>query len=114
MAETPRDLEFIYTPLFERSARGLLDDESMRHAELQLLADPRAGATVAGTGGIRKIRVALPGRGKRGSTRMAYLYIEIRSRVYFLLAYAKSEQLDLSAADKKALRGLVHELEIQE
>ena len=51
MAEQRRYLEFIYTPLFERSARGFLDDESMRHAELQLLADPRAGATVAGTGG---------------------------------------------------------------
>jgi len=114
MAEERRDLEFIYTPLFERSARGLFDDECMRHAELELLADPRAGAMVAGTGGIRKLRVALPGRGKRGSARVAYLYVEIRGRVYFLLAYAKAEQLDLSPADKKALRGLVHELEVHE
>ena len=114
MAEPRRDLEFIYTPLFERSARGVLDDESMRHAELELLADPRAGASVAGTGGVRKLRVALPGRGKRGSARVVYLYVEIRGRVYFLLAYAKAEQLDLSAADKKALRGLVHELEAHE
>ena len=67
MAELRRELEFIYTPLFERSARGVLDDESMHHAELELLADPRAGASVAGTGGVRKLRVALPGRGKRGS-----------------------------------------------
>ena len=45
---------------------------------------------------------------------MAYFYVEIRGRVFFLLAYAKAEQLDLSAADKKALRGLVHELEAHE
>ena len=106
-----REIDFVYTPLFERSARGLLDDESMRRAELELLNDPRAGATVAGTGGIRKLRVALPGRGKRGSTRVAYLYLELRGRIYFLLAYAKAEQIDLSAADKKVLRALVMELE---
>ena len=47
-----REIDFVYTPLFERSARGMLDDESMRQPELELLNDPRAGATVAGTGGI--------------------------------------------------------------
>lgn len=109
--ERPRGLDFIYTPLFDRSARGLLDDESMRQAELELLEDPRAGSVVAGTGGIRKLRVALPGRGKRGSARVAYLYVELRGRVYFLLAYAKGDQVDLTAADKKALRNLVAELE---
>ena len=109
-----REIDFVYTPLFERSARGLLDDESMRQAELELLNDPRAGATVAGTGGIRKLRVALPGRGKRGSTRVVYLYLEVRGRVYFLLAYAKAERVDLSAADRKVLRTLVTELETRE
>ena len=109
-----REIDSVYTPVFERSARGLLDDESMRQAELELLNDPRAGATVAGTGGIRKLRVALPGRGKRGSTRVAYLYLEVRGRVYFLLAYAKAERVDLSAADKKVLRTLVTELETRE
>ena len=111
---SPREIDFVYTPLFERSARGLLDDESMRQAELELLSDPRAGSTVAGTGGIRKLRVALPGRGKRGSTRVAYLYLEVRGRIYFLLAYAKGDQDNLSAADKKLLRTLVTELESRE
>ena len=69
---------------------------------------------MAGTGGIRKLRVALPGRGKRGSTRVAYLFLEVRDRVYFLLAYAKAEQVNLSAADKKVLRMLVTELETRE
>lgn len=109
-----REIDFVYTPLFERTARGLFDDESMRQAELELLSDPRAGATVAGTGGIRKLRVALPGRGKRGSARVAYLYLEVRGRVYFLLAYAKADQVDLTAADKKALRTMATELEAHE
>ena len=108
------ELEFIYTPLFERSARRLLDDESMRQAELTLLTAPRIGAVVAGAGGMRKLRLALPGRGrrgKRGSARIAYLYVEVRGRIYFLLAYAKGDQVDLTAADKKLLRQLARDLE---
>ncbi|MDQ3697355.1 MAG: type II toxin-antitoxin system RelE/ParE family toxin [Gemmatimonadota bacterium] len=107
-------IEFIYTPSFERSARRLLDDESMRRAELALVAEPRAGAVVAGAGVIRKLRVALPGRGKRGSARVAYLYVEARGRIYFLLAYAKGDQVDLTAADRKLLRQLARELEASE
>ena len=114
MYERGRTVEFIYTPLFERSARGWLDDSSMREAELTLLANPRAGALVAGTGGVRKLRVALPGRGKRGSARVAYLYVAVRGQIYFLLAYAKGEQVDLSRADKQALRRSAGELEEEE
>ncbi|MEK7756108.1 MAG: hypothetical protein AAB385_02740 [Planctomycetota bacterium] len=44
-------LEFIYTPLFEASAKGLLDEEAMRQLETTLLRDPQQGDVVAGTGG---------------------------------------------------------------
>lgn len=104
-------LEFIYTPLFESSGRGLLDDEAMRQVELALLQDPRRGDVVAGTGGVRKLRAALPGRGKRGGARIIYLAVFVRSRVYFLLAYAKSRRLDLTAAEKRELRALARTLE---
>lgn len=111
MTDTGHQLEFIYTPLFEATTADLLDDELMRGVELTLLVEPRAGALVAGTGGIRKLRVPLPGRGKRGGARLNYLYIEVRGRIYFLVAYAKNEQVDLSAADKKMLRSMVKHLE---
>ena len=111
MTDALRELEFVYTPLFEVAAADLFDDEAMRHIELALLAEPRAGAVVAGTGGIRKLRAPLPGRGKRGGARVLYLYLEVRGRVYFLLAYAKNEQVDLTPAQKKALRGMVKHLE---
>lgn len=106
-----RSLEFIYTPLFERLCRDLLDDEAMRRVEERLLIEPRSGELVADTGGVRKLRVPLPGRGKRGGARVVYLYVELRRRIYFLLAYAKNERVDLSSADKKILRGLVKQLE---
>jgi hypothetical protein len=111
VTDARRELEFVYTPLFDAAAADLVDDEAMRHVELSLLAEPRAGAVVAGTDGIRKLRAPLPGRGKRGGARVLYLYIEVRGRIYFLLAYAKNEQFNLSPAQKKALRDMVKYLE---
>ncbi len=111
MTGTKRELEFVYTPLFDAIARDLLDDEAMRQVELTLLAEPRAGDLVAGTGGVRKLRAALPGRGKRGGARVIYLYVEVRGRIYFLLAYAKNEQVDLTLGQKKALRTMAKHLE---
>ncbi|MBA2291629.1 MAG: type II toxin-antitoxin system RelE/ParE family toxin [Gemmatimonadales bacterium] len=83
----------------------------MRHVEFALLADPRAGVVVAGTGGIRKLRAPLPGRGKRGGARVLYVYVEQRGRVYFLLAYAKNEQVGLTPTQKKALSRMVTDME---
>lgn len=109
--DAPQSLEFIYTPLFERMCRELLDDEAMRQVEERLLVDPLAGDLVAATGGVRKLRVSLPGRGRRGGARLVYLYVELRSRIYFLLVYAKNERVALTPDDKKMLRELVKQLE---
>lgn len=109
--DEPQSLEFIYTPLFERMGRTLLDDEAMRQVEERLLVDPHSGDLVAATGGVRKLRVSLPGRGRRGGARLVYLYLELRSRIYFLLVYAKNERVELTPGDKKMLRELVKQLE---
>jgi hypothetical protein len=106
-----RGLEFVYTPLFLTSARGLLDDEALRQIEITLLVKPRAGNVIPGAGGIRKLRAALPGRGKRGGARVVYLFVEVRGTVYMLLVYAKNQQVDLSASEKRALRTMAKQLE---
>ena len=101
------ELTFVYTAEFDRLAEGLLTDDELRLIEQQLLDNPRAGAVVPGTGGVRKLRVALPGRGKSGSARIIYLYIAIADRVYFITLYTKSAQADLTAAQKQQMRRLV-------
>lgn len=106
-----RYLEFVFLPSFERSAAGVLTDKEIRDLELELLENPHAGAVVAGTGGVRKVRLALPGRGKRGSTRVIYLYVEARQKIYLLLCYPKNEQEDLTAEQKKTIRQLVAKLQ---
>jgi hypothetical protein len=78
---------------------------------MELLRDPHQGALIAGTGGVRKVRTGLPGRGKRGGARIIYFAVLARQRVYFLLAYTKAERVDLSPADKRALRAMTRRLE---
>jgi hypothetical protein len=109
-ASEPAALEFVYTPHFEASA-AMLDDEAMQRVELELLANPRVGALIADTGGLRKVRVPARGWGKRGGATVIYFYMESRRRVYFLVAYAKNEQADLSYDQKRALRMMVRQLE---
>jgi hypothetical protein len=111
VTDSTRGLEFVYTPLFDAATSGLFDDDAMRQIELSLLVEPRAGVVVAGTGGIRKLRARSPGRGKRGGARILYLYVEIHGCIYFLLAYAKNEQVDLAPAQKRSLRAMVKQLE---
>ncbi len=94
---------FIYTELFEKTAADLLTDPIMEGVENTLCINPRAGDVIRDTNGVRKLRVALPGRGKCGSARVTYLYIEVGGTVYFLLAYAKTTQGNVTSAQKKLL-----------
>lgn len=103
-------LQFVRLPSFERSAAGLLEEEDVRALEMTLLKDPRAGAVVPGGAGIRKVRVGFDGRGKRGGGRVIYLYVEVRRKIYLLLAYPKNEQANLTPLQQKRVRELVTQL----
>ncbi len=107
-------LEFVYTALFERTRKGVLTDEEMQAVEDELLTNPRAGAIMSNTGGVRKTRAAMEGRGKRGSGRVAYLYIPEQRTVYFLLAFPKNVQGNLTDAQKKLVREMVKEISREE
>jgi len=71
--------------------------------------DPGRGAVIAGTGGLRKFRWHGSGRGKRGGIRVIYYWMRDRDLILLLLAYPKSEQDDLTAEQKRLLRGVVEE-----
>ena len=102
-----RTLEFVYTPMFERTRRSLLSDEDMNRVEEELLVSPERGALLRETGGVRKMRAAPEGRGKSGGARIAYLHLPDRETVYFLIAFAKNVRANLTAAEKKLLRQVV-------
>jgi hypothetical protein len=100
----------IYTPGFARSAAGWLDEATIREMENQLVDDPRTGGVMPGVNGARKMRLALPGRGKSGSARVMYIYAEVKGRVYCLLAYRKNVQENLTPEQKKALSAVIEAL----
>ena len=70
-------------------------------------AAPGAAPVIRGTGGIRKLRWAGSGRGKRGGIRTIYFYHADPEAVYLLTAYAKADRDNLTAADARALSRLV-------
>jgi hypothetical protein len=82
-------------------------DDVHRLLQAVLLENPEAGAIIVGSGGLRKIRWALPGRGKRGGARMIYYFWVVRSRIYLLYAYSKSAKGDLTREQVKILAGLM-------
>lgn len=104
-------LEFVHLPTYRRSAAGLLDDGAQRALEQKLCEDPEAGDVIEGTGGIRKVRVALPGRGTRGGARVVYFFRAAKARIYLILVYAKNRKDSLTHAEKNEMRKLVTRLE---
>lgn len=103
-------LEFVYLTLFERTRRGVLSEDDMHRVEDELLENPEAGDVEDQTGGIRKIRARIGRRGKRGSARVAYLYVASRARLYFLLAFPKNLQAALTPNQKAVIRSLAAQL----
>jgi hypothetical protein len=109
-----RYLEFVLLPSFERSAADTLSDDDIRELECTLLENPREGPVMRGTGGVRKVRAATEGRGKSGSARVVYLYVEAREKIYFLLCFPKNEQANLTPEQARRIRQLVAQLEAEE
>ena len=62
------------TRAFTTRLLDLLPDEDYRLLQLELVRDPEAGHVIPGTGGLRKLRWAASGRGKRGGARIIYFW----------------------------------------
>ncbi len=102
---------FIETPVFERLRDSYLDDDHYRLLQVTLMARPDAGDVIRGSGGVRKIRWAIGGRGKRGGIRVIYYWRSSEDHVYLLTVYQKSEVSNLTRAEIKALRNIVRQIE---
>jgi hypothetical protein len=100
---------FIETPVFTKQASGgLFNDEELKQLQRELLEDPNRGDLIAGSGGLRKIRLARRGGGKRGGFRIIY-YRSTPEVIFLLLAYPKNKQDNLTTAELRLLRELIEE-----
>ena len=98
----------VETETFLASATRLRVSEEERAALIIYLAtNPEVGRVVPETGGLRKLRWAIPGRGKSGGARVIYYYHNERLPVFLLSAYAKNRKANLSEAERNAMKRLV-------
>jgi hypothetical protein len=103
--------EFIYTAPFRKCWKAMgLDDDSLLELEKILLENPEIGDVIEGTGGARKMRIRLEGRGKRGGGRVIYLDVFEQENLYLLFAYPKNVQENLTPDQKKAICRIIEEI----
>src|SRR5262245_52824119 len=89
---------FIETSVFTRLLAGVMADSEYACLQ-QMMADrPDAGSPLEGGGGIRKIRWASSGHGKRGGVRIVYCWRRAKDQIYMLYLFSKSAKSDLTPA----------------
>ena len=86
---------FIETRLFSRLAKEYLADEEYAALQLELIQNPEAGPVIRGSGGVRKLRWAAAGRGKRGGYRVIYFVRRPKGVIWMLTIYPKSVADDI-------------------
>lgn len=100
-------LTFSATAIFTRQITGLLSEDQLSALQWALMAKPERGDLIRGSGGLRKIRWASSGRGKRGGLRIIYYWHVPDSIILFLFAYPKTAQDDLTSAQLKILKSII-------
>ncbi|MHB8346336.1 MAG: transcriptional regulator [Acidiferrobacterales bacterium] len=84
-------MEFIEAPPFTRLVHKYLADDEYAALQWALTLRPEAGAVIPGSGGIRKLRWAGKGHGKRGGLRVIYYWRDRKGEIWLLTLYAKNE-----------------------
>jgi len=95
-------VEFKETNVFEKQITGLLSDNAYRALQALLIENPKAGAVIPSGKGLRKLRWAGSGRGKRGGIRVIY-YVITDDMLLMILAYAKKRKTDITKDQLKSL-----------
>ena len=100
----PKTVVFVETPVFYRRVQRYMDDDEYAELQMFLAARPEAGSIIKSSGGMRKLRWAGSGRGKRGGLRVIYYWWVAKDRISLLLVYPKNEMDDLTADQLKMLK----------
>lgn len=103
---------FVETPIFTKRITEMASPEMLETIQASLVEDPERWPVVKGLHGARKGRIADPksARGKSGSFRYIYLYMQHPGCIHLLFLFAKNEQSDLSPAQTKAFGQVIAQI----
>ena len=105
---------FVELPIFRSRWKDMgLDDNDLKRLQEELLADPKVGAVLRGTGGVRKMRFAFEQKGKSGSVRVIYVDFEVYEKIFLITAYPKNEKDNLTDSERNEIKQMIHALEEQ-
>ncbi len=99
-------IKFVTPRAFEKAAKGLFTASQLSGLRFKLAMNPELGDLIRNTGGARKVRQS----GKRGQSRVIYYYHMGGGEIFFLACYSKSAKADLTAAEEKALSGIIKDI----
>ena len=100
-------MSLVEMPEFTERVEELLSEEQCYELLTHIAQNPECGDVMPGTGGVRKLRWALRGKGKRGGARVIYYYHDRHMPILLITMYPKSAKRDLSQAEKNELRKLM-------
>ena len=104
--------KFVMMPVFDKQWRDMgLDDDDLQNLQAELLSNPQIGKVIKGTGKLRKMRFALPNKGKSGSSRVIYVDFVLAETIYLIFAYPKNEKDDLTDEERNNIKKMIDKLE---
>ena len=98
---------FVELPLFTEQITGLIDDQAYGQFQKRLLLQPDKGDVIPHSGGLRKIRMRVPGRGQRGGARVIYPRLPHHEVIVHFYVYTKARSENLSSEQLHRLRRAV-------
>lgn len=105
---------FVELPIFRSRWKEMgLGDDDLRRLQEELLSDPKVGAVMKGTGGVRKMRFAFEQRGKSGSVRVIYVDFEVYEKIFLITAYPKNVKDNLTDSERAEIKQMIQALENQ-
>jgi hypothetical protein len=103
-------ISVVETYSYLHDAERLLNEGERSALVLSLATNPLQGVLIKGTGGLRKMRLGLSGRGKRGGGRVVYWYHSTALPIVLLAMFAKNEAADLSSEERRLLARVADQL----
>ena len=103
-------MKFIETRKFTEIITKLLTDDGYKELQEFSIKNPKAGKVIKNTGGLRKLRWNVEGKGKRGGIRTLYYYADIHSIFFMIYAYPKNVADNITKQQSKLFKSLLDKI----